>query len=742
MTRAAAVVIGRNEGPRLLRCLQSVVGRFDPVVYVDSASTDGSVDVARQLGVEVVALDMSIRFSFGRARNAGAARVLELAPDVALVQFVDADSEIVASWLAQAAAVFDAAANVAAVHGRVRERHPRGVLYDHLFELEFNPCTEADEVFGGMTLLRVAAYTASGRYREGMLTFEDHELSFRLRRAGWQIRRLDADMAIHEAGMAHWRAWWTRERRAGYGRAELLRVHGWMGDPGWRRAYASIWFWAALLPVTGVVTAPRWPAVAMLVCAGYVAFLYRIARRMRRRGFGTTDAALYAAGRVIGKFPQLQGVLAFLSHPPPAPGWGGLEGGAPPAPAWGAVRVTYLINQYPKITHTFVRTEIAAVEGAGVHVDRVAIRRAEAALLDVADQREAPRTRVILDAGIGGLAAALVRTTLQRPRQFAGALRMALRMERRSERGMAIHLAYLAEACVLLRWTQERRTEHLHATFGANNAAVALLCRLLGGPPYSFTAHGPEEFAYAEVLSIAEKVAHAAFVAVVSEAGRAHLQQCCPPAVWERIHLVRCGVDARFNAVEPTPVPAARRIVWVGRLNAEKAPLLLVEAVARLSAAGEGCDLVMIGDGPLRAVVEARVRSLALSDRITLIGWASSDDVRRHILCARALVLPSVAEGLPIVLMEALALRRPVICTMVGGVAELVESGACGWLVPPGSIDHLASAIGKVLNAAPAELEEMGRNGAARVARQHDPTIAAGTLAKLFAASASAARQH
>jgi glycosyltransferase involved in cell wall biosynthesis len=266
-----------------------------------------------------------------------------------------------------------------------------------------------------------------------------------------------------------------------------------------------------------------------------------------------------------------------------------------------------------------------------------------------------------------------------------------------------------------------------------HTATIALLCRALGGPPYSFTAHGPEEFERADLLSIAEKSRHAAFVAVVSEAGRTHLRQLCPPNIRERIHLVRCGVDARFATHPPTPIPPARQIVFVGRLCAEKAPLLLVEAMAQLNATGKACDLVMIGDGPLRPSVESRIRALHLADRISLVGWASSDDVKRHILASRALVLPSFAEGLPIVLMEALALQRPVICTTVGGVAELVEPGVCGWLIPPGSVDALVQAMGDMLHAPPSELERMGRQGAARVAQQHDPAVAGRLLAALFA---------
>jgi glycosyltransferase involved in cell wall biosynthesis len=498
-----------------------------------------------------------------------------------------------------------------------------------------------------------------------------------------------------------------------------------------------MWLWGAFLPLFVIVTGLRWPLAAFLAVLGYFALFGRIAWRLYRRGMNVSDAALYAAGRVVGKFPQMHGVSSFLWEQKRVVPEDRLDGASSQS-ALRSARVTYLVNQYPKVTHTFVRTEIAAVERAGVQVDRVAIRHSDSPLVDPVDREEAARTRVLLDGGVLTLIAALARTASCSPRRFARALRTALRIGWRSERGVGLHLAYLAEACLLLRWIGAQRSSHVHATFGSHTATIALLCRVMGGPPYSFTAHGPEEFERADLLSIAEKTRHAAFVAVVSEAGRTHLRQLCPPSTWERIHLVRCGIDARFATHPPTPIPSARRMVFVGRLCAEKAPLLLVEAMAQLNVAGEACELVMVGDGPLRTSVESRIRALHLADRITLVGWASNDDVKRHILASRALVLPSFAEGLPIVLMEALALLRPVICTAVGGVAELVEPGVCGWLIPPGSVEALVQAMGNMLHAPPSELERMGRQGAARVARQHDPAVAGRTLAALFARSAPA----
>jgi len=309
VSRVAAVVIGRNEGPRLRRCLLSMSGMFAPTVYVDSDSSDGSPAAAAALGAEVVNLSLALPFTFGRGRNTGAARVLDLAPDTEFIQFFDADSEMASGWCESAVATLSSDAGIGAVWGRVRERNPAGSVYDRLFEISFDPRTHEPEMFGGLVMLRVAAYLDVGRYNESMRSFEDHELSFRMRQAGWQLRYLDAEMALHEAGMTRFSEWWRRERRGGHARAQQVALH--RDHRGWLRAYGSIWFWAVALPAAAVGAA--WPThgASLWLLFSYPLFGYRIYRRMRRRGIAATDAALFASGRVIGKLPQLHGVVSF-----------------------------------------------------------------------------------------------------------------------------------------------------------------------------------------------------------------------------------------------------------------------------------------------------------------------------------------------------------------------------------------------------------------------------------------------
>jgi len=400
------------------------------------------------------------------------------------------------------------------------------------------------------------------------------------------------------------------------------------------------------------------------------------------------------------------------------------------------MNVAYVINQYPKVSHSFIRREIAELEADGVAVSRFSIRPSGASdLVDADDRRELGRTQSVLSAGMARLAWAVIVAAATRPVLLAKAFAAAVRAGWRSDRGVIRHVIYVAEACVLLRWLRKTGSRHLHAHFGTNSASVAMLCRMLGGPPYSFTVHGPEEFDKPQGLSLGEKIRNASFVVAISEFGRSQLYRWCEHSQWAKIRIVRCGVDTPLLARSHVPVPARPRLVCVGRLCEQKGQLLLLEAAGRLAAQGVEFELVLVGDGPMRPEVEDLIARFGLRDRVTITGWASADQVAAHVESARALVLPSFAEGLPVVLMEALALGRPVISTFTAGIPELVEPGACGWLVPPGSVDALTAAMREALCLPVARLEQMGRAGAERVARRHDVRANARTLAELFRAS-------
>ena len=396
------------------------------------------------------------------------------------------------------------------------------------------------------------------------------------------------------------------------------------------------------------------------------------------------------------------------------------------------MRLAYLVNQYPHPSHTFIRREIAALEKLGMPIARITVRRSSAPLVDADDLAEADRTRVLLSAGAPALVWAAARAAIVSPILFARALVTAAAMAAGSRSGLWRHLAYLVEACLLLRWLRAEAIDHVHAHFGTNATTVAMLCRALGGPKYSFTVHGPEEFDRPETLDLGRKIANAAFTVAISDFGRSQLYRWCDPAHWPRIHVCRCGVDERFLSAPITEPPPDHRLVCVGRLSEQKGQLVLLEAARKLVEAGESFELLLIGDGPMRGQLESAIAQHGLEETVRLLGWRDADGVRDAILRSRAMVLPSFAEGLPVVLMEALALGRPVISTQVAAIPELVQDRVNGWLVPPASVDALVDAMRQALHAPLELLGRLGAAGARLVAERHNTSTEAGKLRSLF----------
>lgn len=391
-------------------------------------------------------------------------------------------------------------------------------------------------------------------------------------------------------------------------------------------------------------------------------------------------------------------------------------------------RVAYLVNQYPKVSHTFIRREILALEQQGWTVSRYAIRGWDAEVVDPMDREEQARTRYLLGDGLLPLAGAVLRTVADRPRAAWQALRAALAMSRRSVRPWPYHLIWFAEACRLRLWLEAEGVRHLHAHFGTNPVDVAHLVHLLGGPGYSFTLHGPDEFDSATAMNFPRKVAGARFVAAISSYTRAQVMRQVAAADWPKIHVVHCGLDASFFS-HIAPLPEAPVLLCIGRLNEQKGHLVLLEAFARLAQAD--ARLVLAGDGELRGLVEDRIRALGLDGRVEITGWIGSDEVRRRIAQATLVVQPSLMEGLPVVLMEALAQGRPVVSTQIAGIPELVVPEV-GWLVPAGDAERLGEVLDQALDTPPDRLAAMGWAGAARVRARHDIGTEAAKLAALF----------
>jgi len=396
------------------------------------------------------------------------------------------------------------------------------------------------------------------------------------------------------------------------------------------------------------------------------------------------------------------------------------------------MHVGYFTSYYPATSHTFIRREIVALERQGVTVIRYALRADPHGLVDPQDVFEAEKTKFIFRAGFLELIRCFVVIAVRQPFSLVKALSLALRVGHRSDRGFLRHVAYFFEAIVLADWCRRDAVQHLHAHFGTNPTVVAMLAHTLSGIPYSFTAHGSEEFEKAPLLSLELKLSQAAFAVCVSSFGRSQLMRWSRPEHWSKIAMVHCGVDSAFLENPLQPVSDKPRLVCVGRIGEHKGQLVLIAAARLLRAANIDFEIVLVGDGPMRPLVEDVIRRNGLEQQISITGWVSGDRVKSEMLAARALVLPSFSENMPVVIMEAMALGRPVISTYIAGIPELVRPGQTGWLVPAGDEIALALALREALVAPTDQLETMGVAARSHVKEGHDASKEAAKLMWLF----------
>ena len=411
--------------------------------------------------------------------------------------------------------------------------------------------------------------------------------------------------------------------------------------------------------------------------------------------------------------------------------------GAPPRHP----RLAYLVNHYPKVSHTFIRREILAVEQQGLEVLRLAIRGWDDDAPDPVDQAEKARTHYLLRGGALGLVKATVAQAARAPGRFLTALKLALRMSRRADRAWPFHLVYLMEACVAMPVLRRAGIEHLHIHFGTNPAEVGMLIQALGGPGYSMTVHGPEEFDRPDFLHLGDKIRSARFVAAITCFCRSQLSRWVPHTEWPKLRIVHCGLDPEFHAVDAPP-PGGRRLICIGRMTEQKGHLLLIEAAAQVARQVPDFELVLAGDGELRPTIERRIAELGLRRHVRITGWIDSDTVRQELLAARALVLASFAEGLPVVIMEAMALGRPCVSTCIAGVPELIRDGDNGWLLPAGDPEALAAAMLACLRLDDAELARVGQRARATALERHDIDREAARLVALFEEYASPTKTY
>lgn len=397
------------------------------------------------------------------------------------------------------------------------------------------------------------------------------------------------------------------------------------------------------------------------------------------------------------------------------------------------MKIGYILNTYPAPSHSFIRREIRALERRGVAVQRFAMRPFDGALPDPTDREEAAATDHVLSHAFGAMLWAVFLVGLRAPLRIYRALGLALLAARKSEAGLLKHLIYFFEAAYVARRVVELNVDRLHAHFGTNAATVAMLVAEMTGKPFSFTVHGPEEFDKPAAIALPMKIRRADFVVAISSYGRSQLCRQVEYRHWARIKVVHCGVEpGHYDTARPLSSTRPVTLVNVGRFSEQKGQMLLIEAMAEVQRRGVEVRLQLVGDGELRRTLERAIAQAGLGHCVTLTGWLDEAGVRRAIEAAHALVLPSFAEGLPMVVMEALVAARPVIATWVAGIPELMQDQRTGWLVPPGDALALAEAITDLATSTDEKLRRMGTTGRARVLMRHNIDVEAGKLAALF----------
>ncbi len=310
MKRLGVVAIGRNEGDRLIRCLDSLNQHLPaevPIVYVDSGSTDNSVAAAKARGVSVVALDMSIPFTGARARNEGFSYLMNHHPHTQYVQFIDGDCELLPSWMSAATQALDASPELAVVFGRLHERFPDASPYNQLADIEWDVPVGEAIACGGISLMRTAPLKAVGGFNEKMICGEEPELCIRLRQQGWKLRRIDTDMAIHDMDMHRFGQWWKRSVRGGWAVAEGAAMYGDTEEQYMKKQSVSGWIWGALLPVGAIAFATVTHGLTLAFFLAYALLLFKIYKYRHQLGEGHKKSLLYAFFCTISKIPQAIG---------------------------------------------------------------------------------------------------------------------------------------------------------------------------------------------------------------------------------------------------------------------------------------------------------------------------------------------------------------------------------------------------------------------------------------------------
>ena len=404
------------------------------------------------------------------------------------------------------------------------------------------------------------------------------------------------------------------------------------------------------------------------------------------------------------------------------------------------MKLAYLLNIYPLISTTFIRREIGAIEALGQPVERFALRNWDDKLVDPEDIAEQARTHYIITGSKAALLWDVLLTCLLHPVRTLRLLPLWWQVWRNAGRNFVAHVAYLLEAIAFARRARARGIDHVHTHFSTNATTVAMFARRLGGPSYSFTVHGPDELVPGEParLSIREKARDAAFIVAITRYCRDRIVEEAPEAA-AKVRIVHCGINLDDFPYDPAPTESSR-IICIGRLCANKGQIHIPPAVAAVIREFPDLIVELIGGGDDEAALREAIRQHGVEKNVILHGWGTGDYVREQLIAGRAMLLPSYAEGLPIGIMEAFAIGRPVLSTTIAGIPELLDE-SCGWIFAPGDEDAIAEALRGIMRATPEQRAALGAEARRRVEERHDLFKSAATLLDYFRDEVASARR-
>lgn len=400
------------------------------------------------------------------------------------------------------------------------------------------------------------------------------------------------------------------------------------------------------------------------------------------------------------------------------------------------MKILYLVNQYPKVSHTFIRREILSLEQQGVNIERVAMRSDNPAEMSEIDKSEYAKTHYVLKQSKVDLIKHVFDAVVGQPKQFFKALKVMFTMYRASKQSLLIHLIYLVESCNIVAVCRDKKVDHIHAHFGTNPAEVAMYTSIISDVPYSFTVHGPEEFDKPLTLNLNQKIKYAHRVIAITNYCKSQLFRWADYQDWSKVKIVHCALESDFfdnsklsSSSASETASDTLQFLCIGRLCEQKGQLLLLEAFNNFVKAGNKGFLTLAGDGEMRSDVEKFVQENNLQQQVKITGWVDSHQIKQMLSQTDAMLLPSFAEGLPVAIMEAMATGVPVISTSIAGIPELLVNNKTGFLVCPGSVEALEVALHDFAKLDQDTLNTIKKAAFEAVSKEHNATSEAAKLA-------------